>query len=355
MTSVIETKYYPIDPLAPDQGAIEECGRIIRTGGLVAFPTETVYGLGANALDEEACRRIFEAKGRPQDNPLIVHVASPDDIAVLTTELPPQAAKCIQAFWPGPLTLVLPKAFRVPAVVSAGLNTLALRMPDHPAALALIRAAGVPVAAPSANLSGHPSPTLGRHVMEDLAGRIEAVLDAGPCRVGVESTVLDLTETVPVILRPGGITREQLTEILGQVDIDPGLQDESQAPRSPGVKYRHYAPRGRVVPVSGPDEKVQARILQEISRGRNQGLRVAVLCSAESAPVYAASGAEYLEILGSNREPWTVAATLYRAFRECDQRNIDLILAETFTRSGMGAAVMNRLEKAAGHHVIFET
>ncbi len=355
MTSVIETRYFPIDPLAPDPGAIEECGRIIREGGLVAFPTETVYGLGANALEEGACRRIFQAKGRPQDNPLIIHVASPDDLEVLTTDLPPQAAKCIQAFWPGPLTLVLPKAPRVPAVVSAGLNTVALRMPDHPAALALIRAAGVPVAAPSANLSGRPSPTLGSHVMEDLAGRVEAVLDAGPCRVGVESTVLDLTEALPVILRPGGITREELTGVLGQVAVDPGLQDESLAPRSPGVKYRHYAPKGKLVPVSGPEEKVQARILREIRRGREQGLRVAVLCSAESAPVYAGSGAEYVEILGSKREPWTVAATLYRALRECDQRNIELILAETFARSGMGAAVMNRLEKAAGHHVILLT
>lgn len=354
MYEKIETRYYQVDPLAPAPEVIASCGHILRAGGMVGFPTETVYGLGANALDGAACYRIFTAKGRPQDNPLIVHVSSPEDVELLTTSIPPKAEKCLAAFWPGPLTLVLPKSGKIPNEVTAGLDTVAIRMPDHPVALSLIRAAGVPVAAPSANRSGRPSPTLGEHVMEDLAGRIEAVLDGGPCRVGIESTVLDLTADRPVILRPGGVTREELQAVLGEVVTDPALKNTSLPPRSPGVKYVHYAPRGKVVLVEGPDEKVRARIKAELSLGRSQGLRVGILCSAESAAIFAAEQPDYLNVLGPKHQPWRAAATLYHALRECDKRDIELILAETFAQTGMGAAVMNRLDKASGHFRIIE-
>lgn len=350
----IDTKYYKLDPLKPDQEIIDACGLLLRSGGLVGFPTETVYGLGANALDGDACRRIFAAKGRPQDNPLIVHVSSLNEVEYLTSALPAQAKRCMAAFWPGPLTLVLPRSEQVPDVVTAGLNTVAIRMPDHPVALALIQAAGVPVAAPSANLSGRPSPTRGEHVLEDLEGRIEAVLDAGPCRVGIESTVLDLTEASPVILRPGGITREELEEVLGQVVYDPALRNSELTPRSPGVKYLHYAPKGKVILVEGSAEKVRARIKLELQQGRARGLKVAVLCSEESEAAYRPENPDYLAVLGSRQHPGRAAASLYHALRECDQHEIGLILAETFEQTGLGTAVMNRLDKAAGNCRIVE-
>ncbi len=354
MTAKSKTNYYKVDPLAPDPKIIEKCGHILKSGGLVGFPTETVYGLGANSLDGKACKRIFDAKGRPQDNPLIVHVASPGDLGFLSKALPSLAHKCMEVFWPGPLTLVVPKSAQVPVEVSAGLDTVGIRMPDHPVALALIRAAGVPVAAPSANLSGRPSPTSGEHVMEDLSGKIEAVLDAGPSRVGIESTVLDLTGGIPVILRPGGVTKEQLEEVLGTVSLDPGIDDKNVTPRSPGVKYLHYAPKGRVILVEGPRDKVQARIKQELEKGQQQGLKVGILSSDESASYFSSLSPDYLAVLGSRMQPWIVASTLYQALRECDHKGIELILTETFEHSGMGAAVMNRLEKAADDYRIIE-
>lgn len=344
----IETLYFKVDPLAPESEALNTCGQILRKGGMVAFPTETVYGLGANALDGEACRKIFMAKGRPQDNPLIVCVASPRDLEVLAATVPSRAEKCITAFWPGPLTLVLPKTGRIPIEVTAGLDTVALRMPDHPVALTLIKSAGVPIAAPSANLSSHPSPTIAEHVLEDLSGRIEAVLDGGPCRVGIESTVIDLTADRPVILRPGGVTREELEEVLGEVVKDPAVQDHSLASRSPGVKYAHYAPQGQVVLVEGPENKVWAIVTREVNLARSQGKKVGVLCSAESAVIFEQLKPDYLAVLGPKQQPWSAAASLYHALRECDKRGIRLILAETLARTGMGAAVMNRLDKASG-------
>ncbi|HZW82649.1 MAG TPA: L-threonylcarbamoyladenylate synthase [Candidatus Deferrimicrobium sp.] len=350
---MLNTLYYQVDPLSPAVEPIAICGGLIREGGLVGFPTETVYGLGANALDGQACGRIFFAKGRPQDNPLIVHVAAPEDIVKLTSALPPLAIACMEHFWPGPLTLVVPKSEQVPSEVTAGLDTVAIRMPDHPVALELIRAAGVPIAAPSANLSGRPSPTLAKHVLNDLGGKIEAVLDGGACRVGVESTVLDVTGARPLILRPGGITREQLEEKLGmQVDIDPGLSDQSIAPRSPGVKYTHYSPKGQVILLEGPAVNVCSRIKHEVQQGKQNGLRVGILCTLESAPLLSNTQADFLAILGPRNHPWEVAPKLYAALRECDDKGIDLILTESISPSGMGAAVMNRLQKAAGYHTI---
>lgn len=354
MDEGLNTRYFQVDPLKPDGGTLVQCGQIIRQGGLVAFPTETVYGLGANALDGEACKAIFMAKGRPQDNPLIVHVSSFEEVVDLVSAVPETAITCMERFWPGPLTLVMPKSAKIPAQVSAGLETVALRMPDHPVALALIRAAGVPIAAPSANLSGRPSPTLAQHVMEDLAGKVDAVLDAGACRVGLESTVLDLSEEIPTILRPGGVTREELTDILGKVRFDPGLSNPDVTPRSPGVKYLHYAPRGEAVMVEGTPENVRRRIALEVRNAKAKGLRVGVLCTGESVEFLRAAGADYLAELGSRLQPQSAAATLYEALRECDSRGIQLILAETFDKTGIGTAVMNRLEKAAGYRRIVE-
>ncbi|MDA8441371.1 MAG: L-threonylcarbamoyladenylate synthase [Peptococcaceae bacterium] len=354
MDDKVKTHYIKVDPWQPAETDIAQCGEIIRAGGLVAFPTETVYGLGANALDREACRRIFQAKGRPQDNPLIVHIADAQDVQMLTRSGSTLAALCIDRFWPGPLTLVLPKAAQIPLEVTAGLDTVAIRMPDHPVALALIKQAGVPIAAPSANLSGRPSPTLAEHVREDLGGRIDAIIDGGACRIGLESTVLDLTEAVPIILRPGGVSREALEAILGKVNLDPGITDAGMKPRSPGVKYQHYAPRGQVILVEGERRLVQVRIETELCKAREQGLKVGILSSEESAACYKQLKPDYLAVLGAKQEPGQVAAKLYHTLRSCDHNNIDLILAETFATSGMGAAVMNRMEKAAGYHRIVE-
>lgn len=349
----LQTDYIKVDPRHSDWKVIDRCASIIKNGGLVAFPTETVYGLGANALDGQACRGIFAAKGRPADNPLIVHIASVEDMERVAGSLPDRAYKCMDRFWPGPLTIVVPKNSNIPDTVSAGLSTVAVRMPDHPVALALIRVSGVPIAAPSANTSGRPSPTSAEHVREDLGGKINAILDAGPCRVGVESTVLDLTSPNPVILRPGGISREQLEDLLGQpVAFDRGLTDQNVTPRSPGVKYKHYAPKGEVILLEGSDNRIIARIKQELSTAREKKLKVAILCSRELAEQVKYLEADNLIILGSRQKPETVAAAIYGALRECDRTGSQLILTEGFARNGIGAAIMNRLEKAAGYRLI---
>lgn len=348
------TKYLKIDPQVPELHKIRLAARILQRGGVVAFPTETVYGLGANALDSRAVRRIFLAKGRPQDNPLIVHVANLSMVRSLTASLPPQALQLIQRFWPGPLTLVLPKSGLVPPEVTAGLDTVAIRMPAHPVALALIKAARLPIAAPSANLSGKPSPTTGHHVLRDLRGKIDAVVDGGPATVGLESTVLDLTSPVPTILRPGAITREQLLEVLGEVAVDPGAErNHVSPPKSPGMKYVHYAPEGEVYLVEGDLPGMVARIRELIAFFQKQGRRVAVLATTETADNYLKEPQpDYIEVLGSRQDLSQVAGRLFAALRNCDRHGIDIILAETFPEEGLGLAIMNRLRKAAGHRVI---
>lgn len=338
----IRTALWTVDPERPDPQVMARAGRIIRGGGLVAFPTETVYGLGANALDGAAVRRIFEAKGRPADNPLIVHVGETGDLDGVVERTGPVAEKLIARFWPGPLTLVLPKRPGIPREVTAGLDTVGVRMPAHPVALHLVRAAGVPIAAPSANASGRPSPTRAEHVLADLNGRVEVILDGGPAAVGLESTVLDLTGPQPVVLRPGGVTVEDLQEVL-QTEI-PVSGEESVIPRAPGMKYRHYAPRAELLLVTGPHAAVRREILRLARELSARNRRVVVLARKESAADYA--GLDTV-LCGSRNDPAEVAAGLYSALRDCDAAGADVILAEGVESRGVGRAVMNRLRKAA--------
>lgn len=318
--------------LQPGRKAISRAAQIICAGGLVAFPTETVYGLGASATNPAAVAAIFSAKGRPSDNPLIVHVSDFEQVYTVAASVPDRACFLMKKFWPGPLSLVLPRGPAVPDLVSAGLPTVAVRMPAHLVALELIKAAGVPIAAPSANRSGRPSPTSARHVLEDLAGRIEAVLDGGVCRVGVESTVLDLTGPRPVILRPGGVTREALASALGEPVLQFVWKGEA-VPPSPGMKYRHYAPRAPLILVTGPRSRRERLIGVLTAYYQKQGVRVCLLNG----------------FLGSKQpgDEESLARHLYRELRRCDTLEAEIILAEGISPKGLGAAVMNRLGKAA--------
>lgn len=331
---------------------LQEAAALLRQGEVVAFPTETVYGLGANALDSEACAKIYAVKGRPSDNPLIVHVAALDEAQQLVRVWPPQAEVCARNFWPGPLTLVLPKRAHIPEIVSGGLDTVAVRMPSHPVALALIEAAGCPLAAPSANISGKPSPTNAEHVWRDLKGKIPLLIDAGSCTVGLESTVLDLTGELPTILRPGGITLEQLQAVLGKVELDRSA-DHGQPtvePRSPGMKYRHYAPEGEIILFSGSTSE-KAEKMTKYLRNKNNAVRTAVLCLEETVARLTgdtAGKADMIFTLGSRNNLDSAASRLFEGLRLCDEQNIDTILAEEIAEEGIGLAFMNRLKKAAG-------
>lgn len=348
------TKYLKIDPSVPDLQKIRLAAKILARGGVVAFPTETVYGLGANALDSRAVRRIFYAKGRPSDNPLIVHIASIRDLKELVAYIPPRTKLLARNFWPGPLTLVLPRSELIPDIVTAGLDTVGIRMPAHPVAQALIRAVHLPIAAPSANISGRPSPTTGQHVLRDMGGKIDAVVDAGPASIGVESTVLDLTTPVPVILRPGGVTLENLQAVLGKVILDPALQSRQvTAPRAPGLKYRHYAPQGEVILVSGELSRVTARIRALVAAWQQKGRRVAVLATTETAAAYREEPRpDYLAVLGSRSQPDSIATNLFGALRNCDRHHIEIILAEAIAEEGLGLAIMNRLRKSSANRII---
>lgn len=342
----MQTKRSSIDRAHPQAELIKEGAEWLKAGELVAFPTETVYGLGANALDAAACAKIFEAKGRPQDNPLIVHVCDRAMANLLVQNWTTAAELCVQHFWPGPLTLILPKTALVPDIVTAGLANVAIRMPSHPVALRIIEEAGFPIAAPSANLSGKPSPSRGSHVWRDMKGKIPLILDAGMCLVGLESTVLEVSGEVPTILRPGGISKEQLEAVLGEVHVD--APSKNQIPKAPGMKYRHYAPQGELLLMSGIRERVIQRMGQEIQKGHARFKRVGVLCTLESAPFLHNRLPDLLFVLGSKDRPQEVASNLFEGLRLCDERGMDLILAEGIEEAGLGSAVMNRLEKAAG-------
>ncbi|MDA8234941.1 MAG: L-threonylcarbamoyladenylate synthase [Clostridia bacterium] len=353
-TKCLEVKTDKSGELTPEGvAAIGEGGEILRHNGLVAFPTETVYGLGANALSPEAVEGIFRAKGRPGDNPLIVHIAHWSMLEPLVKAIPPEARQLAEKFWPGPLTLVLPSSSQVPQVVTAGLPTVAVRMPDHPVALALIKEAGVPVAAPSANTSGKPSPTAAVHVLEDLGGKVPLVLDGGPVGLGVESTVLDLTVSPPMVLRPGSITLEMLRDVLGQVDLDPAMagmdfphshKQEAPAPKAPGMKYAHYSPEAEVVLVDGPVEEMTAAVLDLAAARQRQGLKVGIMASRETVASYQGF---FTLVIGSRQDLTTVAVNLYSLLRDFDRHGVQVVIAEGFSWQGLGLAIMNRLTKAA--------
>ncbi|AZB40915.1 threonylcarbamoyl-AMP synthase [Bacillus sp. FJAT-42376] len=328
---------------------ITQAAALLADNEAIAFPTETVYGLGANAGSSEAVKKIYEAKGRPGDNPLIVHVASHKQAIGLVDNVPAYAMKLMSMFWPGALTVILPvKEGKLSPLVTAGLSTVAIRFPDHPIALALIQQAGVPIAAPSANLSGKPSPTKAEHVARDLNGRIAGIVDGGPTGVGVESTVLDCTKPIPVILRPGGVTKEQLEAVIGTVHMDQALADETQAPISPGMKYTHYAPNAPLTIVEGSLEFLQ-RIADE---ARAAGKKTGILTVEEHKE---ALHADEVIACGSLGQLETVASNLYGVLRQFNENEeLDVIYSEAFPSEGVGLAIMNRLMKAAGHRVIEE-
>ncbi|MFC5793771.1 L-threonylcarbamoyladenylate synthase [Thalassorhabdus alkalitolerans] len=326
---------------------IQKAGMWISCGEVVALPTETVYGLGGNANSEEAIEKIFLAKGRPSDNPLIVHISERKQLSELVSHIPLIAEKFMNAFWPGPLTLILPKTEQVSEKVTGGLSTVAVRMPDHPVAQAVIKAAGVPVAAPSANRSGRPSPTTAEHVRHDLDGRIAGIIDGGPTGYGLESTVVDCTRDVPMILRPGGVTREELEEVAGVVEVDPALISDNEVPRSPGLKYRHYAPDAPLTLVEGSTAFLQ----EKIKEVEEEGLKTGVITVDE---LIQEIHADHVISYGSNDDIKEVAAKLYDTLRRADKLEADVLFSVTFPKEGVGAAVMNRLEKAAGGRIIKE-
>ena len=343
--------------------ALQKPAECLKQGGLVAFPTETVYGLGADALNETAAKRIYAAKGRPSDNPLIVHIASVEDLEKIAY-VNERARMLAQAFWPGPLTIILPKKDIVPVGTTGGLNTVAIRMPSHPAALELIRQSGVYVAAPSANTSGRPSPTKASHVVEDMKGKIEYIVDGGAVGIGIESTIIDVSGEVPMILRPGFITRQQLSQIIGEVALDPTLeiQVEGVRPKAPGMKYTHYAPKGEMTLVESGEMLAQASAvtmdkkvittIQKLAREKQkEGFKVGIMSSKETS-VYYDGCADVLLCVGDRKGQQTVAAGLYSVLREFDTADVDFIYAESFRGEELSDAIMNRLLKAAGHRVI---
>lgn len=348
----MNTKFYEIDVNNIDVEKLQEAGDLIAAGELVAFPTETVYGLGGDALHPEAAKKIYAAKGRPSDNPLIVHIAEVSDLDRVAKVVPEQAKKLADAFWPGPLTMVVWKNENVPYATTGGLDTVAVRMPNHPVALELIRRSGKLIAAPSANTSGRPSPTEGSHVMEDLDGRIAMVLDSGLVGIGIESTIIDLTEDVPMVLRPGYITPEMLSEVLGEeVIIDPGIiaADDTTKPKAPGMKYKHYAPKADMVIVDGEKENVVAEITRGILSAKEKGLKAAVIATEETKSLYEA---DVVLSIGTREEEDSIARHMYKILRDCDKLDVDVIYSESFKTPRIGQAIMNRLLKAAGHQVI---
>lgn len=347
----METKVEKIEKTQMNMDIINAAGQILKQGGLVAFPTETVYGLGANALDEEAARKTYAAKGRPSDNPLIVHIASLEDLYPITKKVPEKAVALAEKFWPGPLTMIFEKSELVPHGTTGGLETVAVRMPDNEVALALIRAGGGYVSGPSANKSGRPSPTMARHVLDDLEGRIDMILDGGPVHIGVESTIVDMTVEPPMILRPGAVTKEMLEETVGEVAVDHTIltADAKTPPKAPGMKYRHYAPRAEMTVVEGLLEKVVDKIGELAAARENEGHRVGIIATQETMGRY---DHENVKCIGTREDESTVAANLYAILREFDDDGTEYIYSEAFASDGIGSAVMNRLLKAAGHHVI---
>lgn len=356
----VDTQIYKVFPenlgTSDADEAIRRAKEAITAGRLVAFPTETVYGLGGDATNPKASEKIYAAKGRPSDNPLIVHIAAREDIYGVAEDIPESAPVLAEAFWPGPLTMILKKGEAIPYETTGGLDTVALRLPDHAVARALIAAVGVPIAAPSANISGRPSPTDAERVSEDLGGRIDIIIDGGPSEIGLESTIIDLTEEVPMILRPGAITREMLSAVIGEVRMDPGLLTPPDSddvgtgakPKAPGMRYRHYAPRGELTIISGEASAVANDINLRCKNDAAAGYRTGVMASAQTGRLYEA---DIVIPVGDRDDGVSVAQNLYRSLRRFDEEGIDRIYSEDFSSPGIGVAVMNRLLRAAEFRV----
>lgn len=341
-----------VDCNHPEYPVIKKAAVLLQKGGLVAFPTETVYGLGANGLSADACKKIYEAKGRPSDNPLILHIAELSQLDQIVSEIPVAGQKAIEAFWPGPLTIIFPKADCVPLQVTGGLNSVAVRFPSNAVAQALIRACGLPVAAPSANSSGKPSPTRASHVEFDLNGVIDMILDGGAATVGLESTILDVTGEKPQLLRPGAITKEMLEEVLGEIEVDRAILEkpaEDWKPKAPGMKYIHYAPKARVILVKGEKEQVIQKINLLIAEERKKGVRVGVIATDQTKEQYVA---DVVLSLGDREKLETIASNLFKILRKTDYLKLETVYTEAFEEIGEGAAIMNRLKKAAGYRII---
>jgi L-threonylcarbamoyladenylate synthase len=348
-----KTLLLKVNPQKPEATKIRVASEFIKNGGLVAFPTETVYGLGANALNPDAVLALFEAKNRPLDNPPIVHVENTPDVYRLAKHVPAKAELLMKKFWPGPLTLVLERSRLVPDVTVAGLDTVAIRMPKNKIALALIKESKCPIAAPSANLAGKPSPTTAQHVFDDLNGRIDAILDGGPTRIGIESTVLDLSSDPPQVLRPGGVSFESLKQVLADVRLHPFVEAEQETAvaeaRSPGMRHKHYAPKAKVILVEGSVLTVVEKIRELISSCKRSGSRVGVLATDETASRY---HADVVKSLGSRFNLEIVAQNLFKLLREFDGEDVDVIIAEGVPAEGIGLAVINRLRKASGYNIV---
>ena len=347
----MKTEYVDLREDSNIKEGVKKAAVILKNGGLVAFPTETVYGLGANGLDETAVPKIYEAKGRPSDNPLILHISEFEEIKDIVKEIPKSALILAEEFWPGPLTMVFKKSEIVPYRTTGGLESVAIRMPSNKIARELIKAAGVPIAAPSANSSGRPSPTRASHVLFDLEGKIDMVIDGGAVDIGLESTIVDVTGEIPVILRPGFITEEMLTEAIGRVDTDEVVKslspDKNLKPKAPGMKYRHYAPQGKMTIYKGNPKRVVEIINEEISKSENK--KTGVLATDETKSYYRA---DIVISLGSRQDGESIAHNLFDALRRFDDEGVELIFSEGFDENRLGFAIMNRLHKSAGYNII---
>ncbi|SHH43526.1 L-threonylcarbamoyladenylate synthase [Sporanaerobacter acetigenes] len=343
----IETIVSQADRENPEKDIIEAGAKLIKNGGVVAFPTETVYGLGANAFCEEAIDKIFIAKGRPQDNPLILHVSSIDEVYPLVEKVDENMKMLMEKFWPGPLTIIFKKSSKVSKKLTGGLSTVAIRMPRNKIALELINSSGVPIAAPSANTSGRPSPTEASHVVEDMYGKIDMIIDGGSTGVGVESTVLDMSEEVPTILRPGGVTLEDLLQIFSEVKYDQSIisDDENIVPKSPGQKYKHYAPKAKMIVFTGDVKTISKNIKSQVKSLTLEGKKVGIMATEETKDEY---NEGIVLVVGSRSDKDTIARNLFKVLRQFDELNVDMILAEGVDTEGIGRAIMNRMKKACG-------
>jgi L-threonylcarbamoyladenylate synthase len=348
----MKTIILEIDPEKPQREKILSAAEVIRNGGLVAFPTETVYGLGASALNPKALKRIYKVKNRPLDNPIIIHVSEKEEVYRLS-EMPEIAFKLIKVFWPGPLTLIAKASKTVPKVTRSGLKTIALRMPNHKVALELIRESGVAISAPSANISGRPSPTRVEHVKHDLYGKIDMIISSGPTQVGLESTVLDLTTFPPLVLRPGGLVLEELKKVIADVKLYPDVfatsKPENKQVRSPGIIYRHYAPNAKVIVVEGSLDVLVKKVQTLAYKYMKMYKKVGILASSETKQIYKA---DTIKSFGSRNNFKSVANKLFNLFREFDKEKVDIIIAEGIASKDLGLAVMNRLRKAAAYNII---